>query len=197
MRLEPGDTAFQVFAYLALHEDEPATLTQLAQAAGRSERMAWTALNGLAEDGLVIIEDKPRGTGWGRLYRVNQQHPIFPDLRQIVFKMLGGTGALRDLIIRNQTVEAAAIFGSVASGTDRRTGRLSDIDLLVIFADDSTREQRLELREAISSVSSRLNRDIDVEGMLRSEWEKGKKDNRVLKRIARGDLLVLKGQVDA
>jgi predicted nucleotidyltransferase len=197
MRLEPDDTAFQIFAYLALHEGEAATMTQLARMVGRSERVAWSALKGLAEDDHVIVEDKPKGSGYGRLYRVNPRHAIFPELRQIAFKMLGGTGALRDLILLNPAVDAAAIFGSVAAGSDRRTGRLSDIDLLVIFAEESTREERIELRSAVSALSERLNRVISVEGLLRSEWEQGKQDNRVLKRIASGDLLVLKGSIGA
>ena len=197
MRLEPGDTAFQVFAYLALHEDAEATLTQLARIAGRSERVAWSALKGLADDDYVLVEEKPKGTGYGRLYRANIRHPIFPELRVIAFKMLGGTGALRDLILGNPAVDAAAIFGSVASGTDRRSGRLSDIDLLVVFTDASTREERLDLRQAISTLSERLGRVINLEGMLRSEWEQGKQDNRILRRIATGDLLVLKGDLGA
>lgn len=197
MRFEPDDTAFQAFAFLALHEDARMTLTQISRSVGRSERMTWSALKGLSEDDLVVVDDKPEGSGWGRLYRANLNHPIFPELRQIAVKMLGGTEAVREVIDRNADVEAAAIFGSVASGTDRRTGRLSDIDLLVIFADDSTRESRLSVRQAIDKVSARLNREINLEGMTRSEWDQGKHSNRILKRISTGDLLPLKGEVNA
>jgi len=78
--------------------------------------------------------------GYGKLYQVNRDHPIFAELRQIVIKMLGATNAVRDVLLGNPAVEAAAIFGSVAAGTDRRTGRLSDIDLLVVFTDASVQD---------------------------------------------------------
>jgi len=135
--------------------------------------------------------------GYGKLYQVNRDHPIFAELRQIVIKMLGATNAVRDVLLDNPAVEAAAIFGSVAAGTDRRTGRLSDIDLLVVFADASTRDDRVALRSAVQSVSDELAREINVEGLTRTEWEEGKRTNRILKRIAAGSLLTLKGSLNA
>lgn len=195
MRLVPGDTAFMIFSHLALHESERRTLAELAAASGRPAPVALSALRGLVADGLVVAEAKAPGTGRGQLYRVNAASPIFPELRQIVVKMLGGTGLLRDAIERNPAVDAAAIFGSVAAGTDRRNGNLSDIDLLVIFTDESTREERFAVRSAISAAAERLNRQISVQAHLRSEWEQGRTANRVLRRIAGGELLTLKGTI--
>lgn len=102
---------------------------------------------------------------------------------------------LREAITANDAVDAAAIFGSVAAGSDRRFDSLSDIDLLIIFADASTREDRFAVRAAVSQVAERLNREISVQAHTRSEWEQGRLANRVLRRIAEGDLLVLKGVI--
>jgi predicted nucleotidyltransferase len=195
MRLVLGDTAFMIFGHLALHESEMLTLAELATASGRPDPVALKALRGLIADGFVVSEEKALGTGRGQLYRVNAASPIFPELRQIVVKMLGGTGLLRDAIERNPVVDSAAIFGSVAAGTDRRNGSLSDIDLLLIFTDESTREERFAVRSAISEVAERLNRQISVQAHLREEWEKGRLSDRVLRRIAEGSLLVLKGTI--
>jgi predicted nucleotidyltransferase len=195
MRLVPGDTAFMIFGHLALHEGERRTLTELAATAGRPDPVALSALRRLVSDDLVLAEAKPAGTGRGRLYRVNTASPIFPELRQIVVKMLGGTALLRDVIEKNPAVDAAAIFGSVAAGTDRRTGRLSDIDLLLVFSDASTRDERFAVRTVISEIAERLNREISVQAHLRSEWEAGRSSNRVLRRIAEGALLMLKGTI--
>jgi predicted nucleotidyltransferase len=195
MRLVPGDTAFMIFGHLALHEGERRTLTELAATAGRPNPVALSALRRLVSDDLVIVEAKPAGTGRGHLYRVNAASPIFPELRQIVVKMLGGTALLRDVIDRNPVVDAAAIFGSVAAGTDRRTGRLSDIDLLLVFSESSTRDERFAVRTAISEIAERLNRQISIQAHLRSEWEGGRTSNRVLRRIAGGALLTLKGTI--
>jgi predicted nucleotidyltransferase len=195
MRLALGDTAFMIFGHLALHESERLTLAELATASGRPDSVALKALRGLIADGLVVSEAKALGTGRGQLYRVNAASPIFPELRQIVVKMLGGTGLVRDVIERNPVVDAAAIFGSVAAGTDRRKGSLSDIDLLLIFTDESTREERFAVRSAISELAERLNRQISVQAQLRGEWAKGRLSDRVLRRIAEGSLLVLKGTI--
>jgi predicted nucleotidyltransferase len=195
MRLAPGDAAFSIFGSLALHEGERLTLSELASMVGRPESVALKALRGLIGDGLVIATPKVAGTGRGSLYEVSTSNPIFPELRQIAVKLLGGTPLLRDVIDQNPAVDAAAIFGSVAAGTDRRTGNLSDIDLLLVFTDGSTREERFATRAAISAIGDRLNRQINVQAHLRSEWEAGRSTNRVLRRIADGDLLVLKGEV--
>jgi predicted nucleotidyltransferase len=197
MRFEPNDTGFRLFGHLALHEDQQASLTQLCAVTGQSRRVVLAALKGLAEDDLVLAEPKPKGMGYGKLYQANRDHPIFDELRRIVIKMLGATNAVRDILLDNPAVEAAAIFGSVAAGADRRTGRLSDIDLLVVFADASTRDDRVALRSAVQSVSDELAREINVEGLTRTEWEEGKRTNRILKRIAAGSLLTLKGSLNA
>ncbi|MGC8634308.1 MAG: helix-turn-helix domain-containing protein [Candidatus Limnocylindrales bacterium] len=195
VRLVNGDTAFMIFNHLALHEDARLTLAELADAVGRPRPVALAALRSLVADGLVEADAKPAGTGRGRLFRVNQANPIYPELHQIAVKVLGGTELLRSAVQDNAAVEAAAIFGSVAAGTDRRSGNLSDIDLLIIFADSASRDERFHTRQAISEIATRLNREINVQAHSRSEWQDGKQTNRVLRRIAGGELIVLKGTV--
>jgi len=195
MRLVAGDTGLMVFAYLALHEGETRTLQELASAVARAPQVVQAAVRSLVNEGLVIASAKPPGTGRGALYRANQASPIFPELRQICVKLLGGSDMLREAITTKTAVDAAAIFGSVAAGSDRRTSSLSDIDLLIIFTDASTRDDRFAVRSAVSQVAERLNREISVQAHNRSEWEQGRLVNRVIRRIAEGDLLVLKGVI--
>jgi predicted nucleotidyltransferase len=195
MRLATGDTGLMTFAYLALHAGEQRTLQELASAVTRAPQVVQAALRSLVNEGLVIASAKPPGTGRGALYSANQASPIFPELQQVAVKLLGGSDMLREALTANSAVDAAAIFGSVAAGSDRRNGSLSDIDLLVIFADASTREDRFAVRAAVSHVAERLNREISVQAHTRSEWEQGRLANRVIRRIAEGDLLVLKGVI--
>jgi predicted nucleotidyltransferase len=195
MRLVAGDTGLMAFAYLALHEGEVRTLQELASAVARAPQVVQAALRSLVHQGLVIASAKPPGTGRGALYSANRASPIFSELQQIAVKLLGGSDMLREAITANDAVDAAAIFGSVAAGSDRRADSLSDIDLLIIFADASTREDRFAVRAAVSQVAERLNREISVQAHTRSEWEQGRLANRVLRRIAEGDLLVLKGVI--
>ena len=195
MRLVAGDTALMAFAHLALNPGEQRTLQELASAVTRAPQVVQAALRSLVHQGLVIASAKPPGTGRGALYSANRASPIFSELQQIAVKLLGGSDMLREAITANDAVDAAAIFGSVAAGSDRRADSLSDIDLLIIFADASTREDRFAVRAAVSQVAERLNREISVQAHTRSEWEQGRLANRVLRRIAEGDLLVLKGVI--
>jgi Nucleotidyltransferase domain. len=195
MRLVAGDTGLMVFAYLALHEREQRTLQELASAVARAPQVVQAALRSLIGEGLIVASAKPPGTGRGALYSANRASPIFSELQQIAVKLLGGSDMLRDAITANDAVDAAAIFGSVAAGSDRRGDSLSDIDLLIIFADTSTREDRFAVRFSVSKVAERLNREISVQAHTRSEWEHGRLANRVLRRIAEGDLVVLKGSI--
>ncbi|MDA8237040.1 MAG: nucleotidyltransferase domain-containing protein [Chloroflexi bacterium] len=197
MRLVAGDTGLMAFAYLALHEGEQRTLQELASAVARAPQVVQAALRSLVNEGLVIASAKPPGTGRGALYSANRASPIFSELQQIAVKLLGGRDMLREAITANDAVDAAAIFGSVAAGSDRRANSLSDIDLLVIFADASTRDDRFAVRSAVSHIAERLNREISVQAHTRSEWEQGRRANRVLRRISEGDLLVLKGVIGA
>ena len=195
MRLVAGDAGLMAFAYLALHEGERRTLQELASAVARAPQVVQAALRSLVHQGLVIASAKPPGTGRGALYSANRASPIFSELQQIAVKLLGGSDMLREAITANDAVDAAAIFGSVTAGSDRRADSLSDIDPLIIFADASTREDRFAVRAAVSQVAERLNREISVQTHTRSEWEQGRLANRVLRRIAEGDLLVLKGVI--
>jgi predicted nucleotidyltransferase len=195
MRLVTGDTALMAFAHLALHPGEQRTLQELASAVTRAPQVVQAAIRSLVNEGLVIASPKPPGTGRGALYSANRASPIFPELLQISVKLLGGSDMLREAITANDAVDAAAIFGSVAAGSDRRANSLSDIDLLIIFTDASTREDRFAVRTAVSQIAERLNREISVQAHTRSEWESGRLANRVLRRISEGDLLVLKGVI--
>lgn len=195
MRLVAGDTGLMAFSYLALHEGEQRTLRELASAVHRAPQVVQAALKALVDEGLVIASAKPPGTGRGALYSANRASPIFGELQAIAVKLLGGSDMLREAVTVNDAVDAAAIFGSVAAGSDRRADSLSDIDLLIIFADAATREDRFAVRSAISQVAERLNREISVQAHTRTEWERGRLTNRVLRRIAAGDLLVLKGVI--
>jgi len=195
MRLVAGDTALMTFSHLALHEAETRTQLELASAIGRAPQVVQAALRSLVADGLVLAVPKAKGTGRGAVYSVNRASPIYPELRQIAVKILGGTALLRDALVTNPAVDAAAIFGSMASGSDRRTGALSDIDLLVVFADTATRDERYAVRDGIGLIAAQLHREINVQAHSQSEWDQAKGTNRTLKRIASGALIVLKGEV--
>jgi predicted nucleotidyltransferase len=78
----------------------------------------------LAKLGLV----RSRRDGNRVYFAADREHPLYPDLVQIVIKTSGWMNELRHELSRDD-VRVAFIFGSVARGEEKAT---SDIDLMVI-----------------------------------------------------------------
>ncbi|OYW07109.1 MAG: hypothetical protein B7X11_00545 [Acidobacteria bacterium 37-65-4] len=87
-------------------------------------------------------------------------------------------------------VEAAAIYGSVAAGTD--TGR-SDVDLLVVGSADP-----IALHEAISAVEDRLGRPVNYTVLTTKELTTRKRRKEpFLARVLSGDVIPVLGDLHA
>ena len=72
---------------------------------------------------------KARRNGNRLYYSANQEHQLYPDIRSMVLKTSGLGDYLKELFRSLEDIEAAFIFGSIASGEDTVA---SDIDLMVI-----------------------------------------------------------------
>ena len=114
--------------------------------------------------------------------------PLFADLRALLLKSDGLVVPLREALEQVAGVRAAAIYGSVASGTD--TGR-SDIDLLVVGSAGS-----IALPEAISAVEERLGRAVNYTLLAPKELAARKRVKEpFLERVLDGDLIAVVGDV--
>lgn len=96
-------------------------------------------------------------------YRANRDHPLFPDIRNLVTKTTGMVQVLREAI-ETQQVNLAFVFGSIAAGEETAD---SDVDLLVI-GDIGFRA----LSELLSGCSEVIGREINPYVMTRDEYRK-------------------------
>ena len=87
-----------------------------------------------------------------RYLRANERHPLFAPLREILLKSEGLVGALQRAL-GNRGVEAAFVFGSMASG---RAMARSDVDLLIIGS-IGLREAVRKLRDAQADLGREIN----------------------------------------
>lgn len=133
------------------------TVTRLAETSIRYE------LRSLEQLGLLMS----RREGREKRYRINDRHPLYPELKQMIYKTAGLGEALREAIGGVTGVKAAFIYGSVAKGDERST---SDIDLFILGKPDQTRLATV-LREA----EGRLNREINMAVMGEEEWWRSRK----------------------
>jgi predicted nucleotidyltransferase len=176
----------KVLAFLLLNASGEWYLREVARRAGVPLATAQRELAILEQ--IALVERTKRGRQV--FFRVETTHPIFAELRALLLKSDGLAQPLREALEVVGGVEAAAVYGSVAAGTD--TGR-SDIDLLVVGDVDS-----IALHDAISVVEDRLGRTISYTAVTRKELAKRRRaGDPFLARVLNGPLVPVLGDIHA
>ena len=184
-RLMPA-ARVKVLAFLLLNASEECYLREIARRAGVPLKAAQRELETLEQ--IALVERTRRGRQV--FFRVQTAHPLFADLRALLLKSDGLALPLREALERVRGVEAAAVYGSVAAGTD--TGR-SDIDLLVVGSAEA-----IALHDAISAVEESLGRPVNYTLLTSRELAARKrKKEPFLARVLGGDLIPVVGDVRA
>ncbi len=123
-------------------------LRDLARQAGLNSATVRQEVKRLASMGLLV----QRRSGNRTYYRARTDHPIYPDLRNLVLKTSGLVEVLkRDL--KHPGIQVAFVFGSVASGNEQAH---SDVDLMAIGS-ASLREVSRLLRNATEAIGREIN----------------------------------------
>jgi len=176
----------KVLAFLLLNASEEFHLREIARRAGVPLQAAQRELE-LLED-IALVERQQRGRQV--FVSVQTSHPLFEDLRSLLLKSEGLAIPLREALEAIDAVEAAAVYGSVASGSD--TGR-SDIDLLVVGSPDE-----LVFHEAVSALEEALGRPINYTLLSRKELQtRLRRKDPFLTRVLAGDLIPVIGELRA
>ena len=176
----------KVLAFLLLNASEELHLREFARRAGVPLQAAQRELALLEE--IALVERHRRGRQV--FVSVQTSHPLFEDLRSLLLKSDGLVIPLRQALEEIDGVEAAAVYGSVAAGSD--TGR-SDIDLLVVGSPDE-----LELHDSVSVLEEDLGRPINYTVLGRKELRKRLQRNEpFLTRVLAGEVIPVIGDVCA
>ncbi|MGH2376572.1 MAG: nucleotidyltransferase domain-containing protein [bacterium] len=109
---------------------------------------------------LGVLIARPEGRQ--RYYRIDDRHPLFLELKQMVYKTSGLGEILHDALAGTSGVDVAFIYGSVAKGEERPT---SDLDLFVLGTPN-----REKLAAALDDAERRLGREINLVTMTMDEW---------------------------
>ena len=182
-RLMPA-ARVKVLAFLLLNAAEECHLREIARRAGVPLQAAQRELKNLER--IALVQRTKRGRQV--FFRVETSHALFADLRALLLKSNGLAAPLREALELVPGVRAAAIYGSVAAGTD--TGR-SDIDLLVVGSADA-----VALHDAISAVEDRLGRPVNYTVLTTKELATRKRRKEpFLARVLSGDLIPVLGDV--
>jgi len=175
----------KVLAFLLLNASEELHIREIARRAGVPLQSAQRELALLEE--IALVERHRRGRQV--FVSVQTSHPLFEDLRSLLLKSDGLVIPLRQVLETIDGIAAAAVYGSVAAGSD--TGR-SDIDLLVVGSPDE-----LSLHESISTLEEDLGRPINYTLLSRRELKaRIRKKDPFLKRVLAGDVIPVFGAID-
>lgn len=119
-------------------------------------------LTRLADSGLIRVSNEGRQ----KYYQANPDSPVFSELVGLVCKTVGLAGPLHAALAPlGDEIQAAFVFGSVASGKDRAD---SDIDLMVI----ADKLDYPRLFEALQTAEQHLGRPIDPHLLTPAEWQR-------------------------
>lgn len=153
----------RLLAIFATHPGEEFYAQRLTTMVRLAETSVRYELRRLERLGLLTS----RREGREKYYRANERHPLFPELKQMVYKTIGLGDVLRASIGDVAGVNAAFIYGSVAKGDERAT---SDVDLFVLGDPDQTR-----LASVLREAERRLGREISLVVMAQDEWRRRRK----------------------
>ncbi len=176
----------KILAFLLLNPLEELHLREIARRAGVPLQAAQREI-ALLED-IALVERERRGRQV--FVSVQTAHPLYEDLRSLFLKSDGLAVPLRHALEETRGIEAAAVYGSVAAGTD--TGD-SDIDLLVVGSPDE-----MEIHDLVSSIEDDLGRPVNYTLISVDEFQSRLEDgDPFLNRILTGDLIRVIGDPHA
>lgn len=140
------------------HPGERFYASQLIRELDIASSAAQKELARLQGAGLLISERE----GNARFYRANTEHPVYSELKNIVYKTEGFGDCIRKQLERLDGVKAAVIYGSVAKGSE---GVGSDIDLLVLGDVLPS-----DLDEAVARAEELIDREVNATVLSVAEW---------------------------
>src|SRR5437773_1049441 len=114
----------EIFRLLFATEGRELHVREIGRQAALNDATVRQELKRLTRIGVV----RARQDGNRLYYHANNEHPLYPDIHNLVLKTSGLVDALR-AALDNRGIAIAFVFGSLANGTEKAR---SDVDLMII-----------------------------------------------------------------
>jgi predicted nucleotidyltransferase len=179
-------TKRKLLALFFLNADREYYFTEVARLTGTRQGAVQRELKTLLSAGLLKGEKRGRQI----FYSVNQDSPIFPDLRNIVFKTFGAVNQLRlALEPLIDQIRVAFVYGSFARGEETAK---SDIDVFIVG-----KVSLADVVSALSTAEKQLDREVNPSVYTERELrEKYSRRNHFVKSVVESEQTFLIGSVD-
>lgn len=158
-RLFSSRVRVQLLSYFLLHPESHNHIRALASHVDAQYSAVWKELNNLEEAGLLRSET----LGGRRIFTLNSDYPIVPELRNIILKTIGAGDLVRGSLKDLAEVDAAFIFGSFAEGEAN-----ADSDLDIMLIGDLDIEQ---VTPIIVEMEDMLDRNVNYVLFTLEEWK--------------------------
>ena len=181
-----SNNQLKILALLMSQQEKEYYMSEIGEVLEKKPGVFQRGLNSLVKEGIVVSRRK----GNLRLFRINTDYPLFPEIRKIVEKTVGVEGLLRRMVEGMDKVEKAFIYGSYAKDSMRAD---SDIDLAVVG--DGGIESEL-IRE-LKKIEELVDREINYRLYSRKEFaEKTTAKDAFLLEILSDEIIILKGDLN-
>jgi len=176
----------KVLGWLFSHPDERYFVRQLTNLLREDSTNVSRELSRLEKTGILVSTTEGRQ----KYYQANRQSPLFDELHGLIIKTAGVADVLRSaLLIAQKQIKVAFIFGSIASGNERKR---SDIDVMVVG--------RIPFEEVISLLSpaeEKLRREVNPVVYPVAEFKrKVMEDHHFVKTVLNSEKVFLIGDED-
>lgn len=171
-----------LLSLLFLNPSESYYLRELGRRLGCSVGTLARELQRFTQDGFLHREARGKEV----FYRVNQAHPLYPEIKGIIEKTRGIPVRLAEGLQGIKSIRQAFIYGSFAKGGQ---GTSSDLDLLLVGKETPASKKILK------ELETRFGRTINVASYTAPEFETKRRDrSEFLFEVMRGPLIRIKPQ---
>lgn len=173
----------KVLGWLFTHPDERYFVRQLTNIVGEDSTNVSRELARLEKTGILVSTTE----GKQKYYQANRQSPLFNELHGLIVKTAGVVDVLRSALApAMERIKVAFIFGSIASGSERRR---SDIDMMVVG--------RISFEDIVTllrGAEEKLGREVNPVVYPVSEFkQKIQENHHFLKTVLEGEKIFLIG----
>ena len=159
-------------------------MQEIGKMLGKKPGTFQRTLNNMVSEGLLTSEYQANA----KFFKVNQEYPLYNEIKNIVFKTVGIQGSIQKVLNRFKNIRLAFIYGSYARNKEHH---LSDIDLLIVGQlDEST------LIREFDKLEKELKREINFQVYSQKAFEDGIKKNPFLKEILSDKKIIVMGSED-
>jgi predicted nucleotidyltransferase len=165
--------------------DKSFYMREIGRMLGKKPGTFQRSLNTLVEEGILGSEYRANA----RYFQANKSHPLYKELKSIIFKTSGVQGILRGGLKKIKGIHIAFIYGSTAQG---KASKLSDIDLCIVG-----NIQEDPLIKELERLEAQLQREINYNLYSRKLFQKeAVGGNAFLQEILTGKKIMLIGTAD-